>query len=329
MIPEQIQNMIDSNAKFLIAFSGGKDSVAMYLYIRYQLGIENDRIELHHHEVDGQAENFFDWPCTTSYCSSFADSFGVDLLFSYRKGGIKREILRESETVQPVYYQQKPKGEFIEIPSKNLERFYSTRYKFPAVSADLRTRWCSGVVKIDVLSRVVSNNPAYKVGDFIICTGERRAESTARSKYAEVEKYRAYSQKRNAILWRPVIDWSDEQVWAIIEKHKVQAHPAYMLGWSRCSCMTCIFSSPNTWASLNEINPLRVLSFRALEIKINHTLYHKITLKEKVQKGTSFVDKNTDQYWINQALGEFTAPIITNEWTLPRGAKSKEVTGAN
>lgn len=326
-IPENIAALLPKG-KFLIAFSGGKDSIAMYLYLRYNLNVPNENIELHHHEVDGMEDNFFDWPCTPSYCSSFSAHFKVPILFSYRKGGIKREILRNNETLQSVFYQKQAGAEYTEIKSKDLTRFYSSRNMFPAVSADLRTRWCSGVVKIDVLSRVISNNPAYASGTFIICTGERRAESTARSKYAEVETYRAATKKRNAILWRPVIDWSDAQVWDILKQHNVQPHPAYMLGWSRCSCMTCIFNSPNTWASLRQIHPLRIAQIAALENRIEHTLYNGATIYERANKGKSFIDTK-NKYWINQALGKFTAPIITTNWQQPQGAKSKEVSGAN
>ena len=43
-----------------------------------------------------------------------------------------------------------------------------------------KTRWCSSVVKIDVLSRVIGNYPAYASGKFLVCTGERWQESPAR-----------------------------------------------------------------------------------------------------------------------------------------------------
>jgi 3'-phosphoadenosine 5'-phosphosulfate sulfotransferase (PAPS reductase)/FAD synthetase len=328
-IPENIISIKD-NAKWIITFSGGKDSIAMYLHVKYNLGIDNSNIELHHHEVDGMENNFFDWPCTPSYCIAFAKHFDVPLFFSYRKGGIKREILRNNETLQSVFYQQKPNGEYFEVKSQDKERFYSTRNMFPAVSGDLRTRWCSSTVKIDVLSRLIANNPNYKSGDFIICTGERRSESAIRSKYAEVEVYRGASKKRNAILWRPVIDFSDNQVWELMKLHSIQPHPAYMLGWSRCSCMTCIFNSANTWATLKEINPIAIARIKVLESKIQHTMYHKMDIYGKANAGKSFSVKNDDyEYWKNQALGVFSAPIITNNWTLPLGANNKEKSGAN
>ena len=317
----------NNDAKVLIAFSGGKDSIAMYLYVRFVLNIPNSKIELHHHEVDGHGENFFDWPCTTSYCTAFAQAFDVPIFYSYRAGGIKREMLRNNETLQSVFYQLNPGGPFTEIKSLDKQEYKTTREMFPAVSADLRTRWCSVIAKIDVLSRVITNNPNYKTGNYVLCTGERREESPTRSKYKEVEPYRASTKKRDVILWRPIIDWPEKQVWEIIQKHNVQPHPAYVLGWSRCSCMTCIFNSSNTWASLNHIHPKRINQIASLEEQINHTLYKGETIHNKTQKGKSFID--IGDYWISQALGTFTAPIIVSNWVLPQGAKSKEVAGAN
>lgn len=329
IIPKNIEP-IKHLSKWIITFSGGKDSIAMYLHVRFNLGIDNLLIELHHHEVDGMDSNFFDWPCTPSYCIAFAKYFEVPLFFSYRKGGIKREILRNNETLQSVFYQQEPNGPYFEVKSQNKERFYSTRNMFPAVSGDLRTRWCSSTVKIDVLSRLIANNPAYKTGNFIICTGERRTESAIRSKYAEVETYRGASQKRNAILWRCVIDFTDNEVWDLLKKHNIQPHPAYMIGWSRCSCMTCIFNSANTWATLREINPIAISRIKLLENNINHTMYHKMSIYDKTNAGKSFTKDTPEyKYWVNQALTEFTAPITTDNWTLPLGANNKERSGAN
>lgn len=214
-------------------------------------------------------------------------------------------------------------GEYHRLKSKAGN---STRQKFPAVAADLRTRWCSSTVKIDVLSRIVSNNPKYATGNFIVCPGERRQESKNRAKYLEAEKYRAYTRKRNIIQYRPIIDWTEEQVWSIIETYKVQAHPCYHLGWTRCSCQTCIFSSSDVWASIFEINPEKVFQLITIEEAINHTIYDKTPLMDKVKKGKSFVD--WDNFWVSQATVEFTLPIINENWSLPKGAYGENSCGS-
>lgn len=308
---------------FIVFFSGGKDSTAMVLYL-LELGVPKDRIHLHHHDVDGHGMQLFDWPCTPSYCQSFADALGLKIFFSHRNGGILREILRENEGLQPVTFQPES-GKYTELPSREGS---STRRKFPAVAADLKTRWCSAVVKIDVGSRVIANSPMYDEGSFVVCTGERRQESANRAKYLEVEPHRTDSKLRKVTSWRPIIDWSERDVWEIMERWKIQPHPAYMLGWSRCSCQLCIFGSNNTWASIAELSPEKIGFIADLEKKLDHTLYKGITITEKVEKGVSFITPENKARWAAEALGQFTSPIFVDSWVVPQGAYSTEGSGS-
>lgn len=318
-IPDEIKPLLYSDCKIILTFSGGKDSVAMLLYL-LELGIDKNRIELHHHEVDGKDFQLFDWACTPSYCQAFADAFGIPIVFSWRKGGIMREIYRENEGLQDVFYQGK---EIIRLPSQKGD---TTKRKFPAVTANLMTRWCSSVVKIDVLSRVITNS--FKAGDLLILTGERRQESPARSKYKACQKHKNWTKSRNAWHWRPIIDFTEKQVWDLFKKYKVQPHPCYELGWSRCSCQTCIFSSPNTWASIFQLSPQKIDYLAKVEKDINHTIYHKITIWDKVKKGISFIKPDKLKRWKNEALGIFVSPIFVEKWRLPQGAFSGEHSGS-
>lgn len=245
----------DNKVIFIIAFSGGKDSIAMVLYCLTVLKIPASQIELWHHDVDGDGEQLFDWPCTKSYCLAFANAFGLKIVFSYAGGGILREIYRTNETIQPIYFQQEENGGFIEVKPQDKEKFYNTRRRFPAVSKDLNVRWCSWIAKISVMLKGINHTEKYRNANIVIMTGERRLESTARSQYKQMELYRGASKTRRAIQWRPIIDWSEKDVWDIIQQHHVQSHPCYELGWSRCSCQLCIFGTENTWAAINEISP--------------------------------------------------------------------------
>jgi len=316
-----IKKILKSKAPVLVAFSGGKDSVAMVLYLLEQ-GVPKERIHLHHHDVDGHGDKLFDWSCTTSYCQSFADHFGLKLFFSFRLGGLFRSIYRNNEPLQDIYFQKVPGGEFHLIASD--KKAINTRMKFPAVSASLSSRWCSAEVKIDVLRRVIAHNPEYS-NEIFILTGERRQESANRAKYEETELHATSGKKRIAISWRPIIDWTEEQVWEIMKFWKVQPHPAYMLGWSRCSCQLCIFGSPDIWASINAISPEKVDVIDQTENNINFTLYNNQSIREKVASGTAF---KMDPFWVSQATGEFTAPMIVDEWILPAGAFRKESAGS-
>lgn len=321
-IPDTIKELLfGTDCKILVAFSGGKDSVAMVLYL-LKIGIDKSRIELHHHDVDGQMFNVFDWACTPSYCRAFAKAFGLPIIFSWRNGGIVREIYRNNEGLQDVYFEDEQETVH-HLPSKPGS---STRLKFPATSANLMTRWCSAVVKIDVLSRVISR--AHNNCDLLVLTGERREESTARSKYSDFEKHRTWSNKRNAWHWRPVIDFTEEQVWSLYREFRVQPHPCYELGWNRCSCQTCIFSSPNVWASIMQLSPEKVHYLSRVENEIGHTIYNGMTIMEKVEKGTPFITQDLLARWKAEATGMFTSPIIVENWQMPAGAFTSEKSGS-
>ncbi len=73
--------------KYIVAFSGGKDSTALVLHL-LDLGIAKDKIELWHHDIDGgNGDHFMDWPITKAYCQSFADALGIQIYFSWKVGG--------------------------------------------------------------------------------------------------------------------------------------------------------------------------------------------------------------------------------------------------
>lgn len=347
-----------NDVRVIIAFSGGKDSVAMVLRSIYELKIPKSQIELWHHEVDGAGENLFDWQCTPSYCQAFADAMGVPLLFSYSGGGILKEMYRENDYRQPMYFQNEAGGEFIKTEPRKLEKDVMTRRKFPAVASDLSTRWCSSVAKIEVMSKAINRLPRFQTGNFVVMTGERRAESKNRAKYHEIEKYKT-NENRQSLTWRCVIDMSDEEVWAMYEKYKIQPHPCYELGWGRCSCQLCIFGQKNTWASINQISPEKIQRIVGIEKELQHSLYNEYekvpfdppsyfktgnnigeerfqngrkldnVFDAKVSRGKSFIPKEALERWGKEATSTFVSPIFVKEWKRPYGANSDEQTGAN
>ena len=306
----------------IVAFSGGKDSIAMVLHL-LRSGVKPDQIHLHHHDVDGGGVNLWDWGCTKTYCQAFADHFGLQIFFSGRIGGIQREIFRESEGLQNVYLERGGESTLLQSKDGN-----STRLKFPAVAADLRTRWCSSCVKIDVMRRVVSNIYNDPQVNYIVHTGERHEESNARAKYTQDYDYTCKTKSRNIIGFRPVINWSERMVWEIMSDFNVQPHPCYEPGYFRCSCQICIFGSENVWASNLELSPEKVAKIAQTETELGFTLYAKQTIYEKAAKGKSFLSPEKVERWRNESLGVFTSPIISENWHVPQGAFSVEKSGS-
>lgn len=309
----------------VLAFSGGKDCIAAFLWLREQ-GIDLSRLELWHQAVDGRHEHhvpFFDWPSTDQYCEAFAAHFGVGLHYQWRANGILGEMYREDALTADVYYEG-PDGIVHHLPTTS--GGLTTRLRFPAKSASLESRWCSAYAKIMVSGRALTNradlqgtrdNPK----KILFISGERRQESKNREGYAEYEYHRAHCQSRIVHHYRPVIDWPEEQVWAMLQAHQVQPHPCYYLGFPRKSCRRCIFLMPDQWATLADIDPESINELEEVEQHLGFTLDNRLPIRKVVAKGTSRYTPDMEFY--RQQADNFTMPIITDRWELPCGAYGK------
>ena len=77
-------------------------------------------------------------------------------------------------------------------------------------------------------------------------------------------------------------------MWAIIERWRINPHPAYWLGWGRCSCMFCIFGSPNQVASAKAVNPSGHKQLADYEAEFGWTIHQKETIDERADRGTPY-----------------------------------------
>jgi 3'-phosphoadenosine 5'-phosphosulfate sulfotransferase (PAPS reductase)/FAD synthetase len=196
-----------------------------------------------------------------------------------------------------------------------------TRLKFPQLSASLAVRWCSAYLKIDVCSIALNNQERFKGKRTLILSGERAEESANRAKYPEFEPDRSHSADRHIDRWRAVLHWSSEQVWRIIQKHRINPHPAYRLGFGRVSCQFCIFGSENQWATLRLIDSERVERIAKFEHKFGLTIHRSISIRDRIKRGTPYPLLNLLD--IAAALdNNFAEPIFLSKkaWSLPNGA---------
>jgi 3'-phosphoadenosine 5'-phosphosulfate sulfotransferase (PAPS reductase)/FAD synthetase len=313
----------------IVAFSGGKDSLACLLHL-LDLGVPRAKIELWHYDVDGrEGSNLFDWPCTRDYCRKFAAAFGVPIRFGWKVGGIEGEMNRDDAPTKPTRFET-PEGAIVEIGGDGPP---GTRLKYPQPAADLTVRWCSAYAKIDIASKMVTNQDRFLGKRTLIVTGERAQESANRAKYEPFEPDRADRRegkraRRHVDHWLPVHGWSEHDVWNLIEKHRVNPHPAYRLGWSRVSCAACIFGDEHQWASLRWVNPRQFKQHEAYEARFGRSIKrpvhrkrdnrHLTVLASWADVGTPYEMETAD---IGAAMSHtFDEPIIVETWTLPRGA---------
>lgn len=311
---------------YIVSFSGGKDSTALLLYL-LDNDVPKDKIELWHQEIDGRSASFFDWEVTPDYCRKVGDSFGIKVLSQWKEGGFTREMLRENQRTAPVFF---------ETPDGNICRTGgdkgspSTRRKFPQPSPDLRTRWCSAYLKIDVCATAIRHQERFNNARTLVLSGERGEESKQRAGYAILEPDRADLRNgkhsfRHVDRFRPVRDWKEQRIWDILEKYRVRPHPCYFMGFGRCSCKFCIFGNQDQFASAACISHCQSNQLIQFEKDFGYTLKRDTDLATLIRKGQPY-NSITNELKRLATNYEYSQPIIvpdTEQWTLPAGAFRK------
>lgn len=313
---------------YLVAFSGGKDSIATFLWLKEQ-GVDMSKVELWHHDVDGrEGDTFMDWDSTRAYCSKFAQAFGVKIYYSWKVGGFLGEMLKDNLPTAPTRWENED-GTIGQIGGQGDP---GTRRMFPQLTADLGKRWCSAYLKVDVMKRAINNQSRFNGKRTLVLTGERAQESTARAKYATFQPHTTSNTKRTVDQLRPVHGYSEQDVWDMIKRHGVNPHPAYKLGWGRLSCAMCIFGGASQWASVKAVMPERFAKVAALEVEFGKTIDRdRVPVTDKAAAGTAYagcankalVAEALNPAWDGQIL------VDPASWELPAGAFSGETCGPN
>ncbi len=315
---------LDRYDHIIIGFSGGKDSIAAVLTL-LEAGVSRQRIELWHHEIDGrEGSQLMDWPVTPAYCRAFAATFAVPIFFCWKVGGFERELLRDNAVTAPTTFENQH-HQLVTVGGTSGKP--GTRRRFPQISADLKVRWCSAYLKIDVAARAITNQARFTGKRTLFITGERAEESPGRARYATFERHRTDKRdsprlRRHVDHWRPVHHLSEADVWALLKRWRINPHPAYRLGWGRVSCAACIFGSNHQWASLRAIDPARFHQVAAYEQAFGCTIRRNGTIVEAAGTGRPYAALNPEDAAAALAC-TFNEPIIlpdSEPWTLPAGA---------
>lgn len=334
----------------IVLISGGKDSIACY-YKLLELGVPKSKIEFWHHDVDGgHPSRTMDWRCTANYIRSFAEAEQIPLRVSWRKNGFFGELYRigASELIEWVdpetgeIYQCPPSKKYMECQKlkvaaisemENKLAEFGYRMKFPMKSGDLSRRWCSAYLKIMVADTVLRNMNSVAANltktrkniKLLIVSGERRGESVGRSKYNEIEIHRTNAvskHHRTVHQWRPVIDYSERDIWEVRKRHKVNPHPCYRAGWNRCSCAMCIFSTPRLLAGIRELYPKEYALLCQDEKVLGFTLDNHCDLETYIGSADSCVYHGDKEAIQSLLTGEFPVEsvYVNGKWKYPAGA---------
>ncbi|MGY0485501.1 phosphoadenosine phosphosulfate reductase family protein [Endobacter medicaginis] len=304
----------------LVMCSGGKDSVAALLEV-LERGVDPERIELWHHGVDGRGEPFMDWPSTRPYVDALGASLGLPVYHSWRDGGFLAEMLRDNAPTAPVRYET-PYGE----RGAGGRGAKGTRLRFPQVSADLRVRWCSAALKIDVADRAICGQDQFLDRRTLVVTGERAEESPGRARYAAFEPHRTDTRagtrrRRHVDHWRPVHAMTEAETWRALQRRRITPAIPYRLGFGRLSCMTCIFGGADEFATIRHIAPDWFGRLAAYESRFGCTIKRGIGLHALADRGSVFPTALARPDLVAVALSDqMITSVITEHWEMPDGA---------
>ena len=96
-------------------------------------------------------------------------------------------------------------------------------------------RWCCVVFKTGAITKKIERTFATKKR-ILTFYGIRRSESPSRSKYERI----ANSPKiRKQLVFSPIIDWLDFDIWLYLLSIKIDFNDAYRYGYTRVGCWCC------------------------------------------------------------------------------------------
>ena len=139
--------------------------------------------------------------------------------------GVKYKAYYSNTTIDPPelvkFIREHHKDVIWNMPKMNMMQRVSSRYSLPPTR---RMRWCCGEYK-----------EKWGGKDEIKVMGVRGEESAARKKRWRHITEDAFGGK----VLAPIVDWTEEEVWAFIRKQKIKYCKLYDEGWKRLGCIGC------------------------------------------------------------------------------------------
>jgi 3'-phosphoadenosine 5'-phosphosulfate sulfotransferase (PAPS reductase)/FAD synthetase len=177
--------------------------------------------------------------------------------------------------VQAVNNKGQKKG-FISMmlaPRKNRKTGQIGQQMFP--SMDCRT--CTSDIKVAPCDKFVRTLK----GRVLVLLGERAEESPDRAALDAWRPSEKLSVKgREVIKCSPILNLSEQDVWAISDAFQIPRHPCYAQGFSRASCAICIFSSDKEIALAAKYQTPVVAAYVQMERQLEHSFRYKPATKK-------------------------------------------------
>lgn len=243
-----IDNRCNQNSTInLISISGGKDSLAQWLRA----------IESGVPYISGFADTGHEHPQTMDYLDYLESRLGkitrVKADFSRQING-KREFIAKKWPVSLVEECGMSHAEAAERIAQALEILHPTgnpfldlcmwKGRFPSTKA----RFCTFDLKHEPIRAQIVLPALEKYDEVISWQGVRAQESPARAALPVWEE--DADNTPGLHVYRPILNWTHEDVFALAKRHGIKPNPLYQQGCSRVGCMPCIHARKSELAEI-------------------------------------------------------------------------------
>jgi 3'-phosphoadenosine 5'-phosphosulfate sulfotransferase (PAPS reductase)/FAD synthetase len=235
--------VVSNHFAHILSFSGGKDSTALYL-----LAMETGRPFI---PVFADVGN--EHPAVYDFVKHLPEKTGGPLI-----QWVKADFTADFERKRAFIARKWPLDG---VPAAKIDRALALLHptgipfidlcmlkgRFPSI----KTRFCTEELKLVPMFEQVSA-PLARTGRVIVSwQGVRAEESFARSLLSKRQRINLapYSARKSvrdeaddwrAYAFRPLINWTVEEVFAFHKRHGVEPNPLYAQGMTRVGCMPCV-----------------------------------------------------------------------------------------
>ncbi len=247
----------------LISVSGGKDSTAVYLRA-LELGVPFRAVFA---DTGNEHEAVYEYVARlherTGGPKVEVVRANFDQQIANKRMFIARDVRtgRHNKTGKKLRWSNKSKRRALGMLYPTGNQFLDLcmwKGRFPSRMAQFCT---SELKEFPITMQVVF--PMLKVGPVIQWLGIRAAESANRAKQPRISRHDSGS-----LLWRPILSWTLDDVWAIHKKHGIKPNPLYALGFNRVGCMPCINCGKRELRTIAVVAPDNLDRIEAWEHKV-------------------------------------------------------------
>jgi 3'-phosphoadenosine 5'-phosphosulfate sulfotransferase (PAPS reductase)/FAD synthetase len=261
----------------LINVSGGKDSIAMLVYLvllAVKQGFPLERLLVVHADL-GSVE----WDGNLELVREHAERVGLRLVVVAAGRDLLDEVVARR---QRLLAQGRPevrpwpsalarsctKSLKTQPVTKLMTHLAAEHRKVHGRTAQIRILNCLGIRAQESPARALQRPFGPDPATWTV--SPRAARPATRTRPAVEERAGVPNGRRVVHRWLPIFDWSLEQVWAMVDASGLRVPQAYRLGSSRYSCPFCVLASRKDLVIAARHNRELARRYLAVERQVGH-----------------------------------------------------------